>query len=57
MNGAIPSADADTYNQYLTIAYTAYDKDLKGSIKVCNYKERPKVIIKIRIKLSILTES
>lgn len=57
MNGAIPSADADTYNQYLTIAYTAYDKDHKGSIKVCNFKERPKVIIKIRIKQSILTES
>jgi hypothetical protein len=46
MNGAIPSADADTYNQDFTIAYTAYDKDHKGSIKVCNYKERPKVIIK-----------
>lgn len=46
MNGAVPCIDADTFNQDFTIAYTVYDKNHKGLIKVCNYKENPKVIVK-----------
>lgn len=46
MFGAVPSIDVITFNEDYSLIYTSYDKENKGQIKVINYNEEPKVIVR-----------
>jgi hypothetical protein len=43
--GAVPAVDSTTFNQEFSLAYTSYDENHKGSIKICGYNKEPKVIV------------
>jgi len=43
--GAVPSFDSITYNKKFSLAYTSYDENHKGSLKICGLNQKPKVIV------------
>ncbi|MHB8075949.1 hypothetical protein [Desulfosporosinus fructosivorans] len=43
--GAVPALDSTTYNEDYTLVYTSYDESHRGKLKICNYKQKPKVIL------------
>jgi hypothetical protein len=43
--GAVPSVDSTTYNSEFSIAYTSYDENHKGTLKICYLKQKPKTIV------------
>lgn len=43
--GAIPSIDSTTFNEDYSLAYTSYDENHNGSIKVSSFGNEPKVIL------------
>ncbi len=43
--GAVPALDSTTFNQEFTLAYTSYDENHKGSLKIRSLNEQPKVIV------------
>lgn len=43
--GAIPALDSTTYNTEFSLAYTSYDENHKGSLKICGLNQQPKVIV------------
>jgi hypothetical protein len=43
--GAVPAVDSTTFNREFSLAYTSYDENHKGSIKICGYNKEPKDII------------
>lgn len=43
--GAIPSIDSTTFNENYTLAYTYYDENHHGKLKVSRYNEDPRVIL------------
>lgn len=43
--GAVPALDSTTYNEDYTLVYTSYDESHRGKLNICNYKQKPKVIL------------
>jgi hypothetical protein len=43
--GAVPSVDSTTFNAEFSLAYTSYDENHKGSLKICGLDKQPKVIV------------
>lgn len=43
--GGVPAIDSATYNDKYTLAYTSYDENHKGSLKLCGLNQKPKVIL------------
>lgn len=43
--GAVPSLDSTTYNSEFSLAYTSYDENHKGSLKICGLNQKPKCIV------------
>jgi hypothetical protein len=43
--GAVPSVDSTTFNVEFSLAYTSYDENHKGSLKICGLNQQPKVIV------------
>lgn len=43
--GAVPSVDSITYNKEFYLAYTSYDENHKGNLKICGLDQNPKVIV------------
>lgn len=43
--GVVPAVDSYTYNQEFSLAYTSYDENHKGSLKICGLNQKPKVIV------------
>ncbi|MFL0266635.1 hypothetical protein [Candidatus Clostridium radicumherbarum] len=44
--GAVPAVDSTTYNSEFFLAYTSYDENHKGSLKICGLNQKPKVVVK-----------
>lgn len=44
--GGIPSLDSINLNQEFSVVYTSYNENHEGIIKISNYKEDPKTIVK-----------
>lgn len=42
---AVPAVDSTTYNEKFSLAYTSYDENHKGSLKICGLNQQPKVIV------------
>lgn len=42
---AVPAFDSTTYNEKFSLAYTSYDENHKGSLKICGLNQQPKVIV------------
>lgn len=42
---AVPAVDSTTYNEKFSLAYTSYDENHKGSLKICGLNKQPKVIV------------
>lgn len=45
MFGSIPDMDSITFNEYYTLAYTLFDENHRGKIKISSYNDKPKVIV------------
>jgi len=44
--GSVPSLDSVNFNQEFSIVYTSYNENHEGIIKISNYSEYPKTIVK-----------
>lgn len=42
---AVLSVDSITYNKEFYLAYTSYDENHKGNLKICGLDQNPKVIV------------
>lgn len=42
---AVPALDSITYNENFSLAYTSYDENHKGSLKICGLNRQPKAIV------------
>ncbi|AFM39416.1 hypothetical protein Desaci_0346 [Desulfosporosinus acidiphilus SJ4] len=43
--GALPAMSSTTFNEDYTLAYTSYDESHRGKLIICNYEQKPKVIL------------
>lgn len=43
--GAVPAVDSTTNNSEFSLAYTSYDENHKGILKLCGLNQKPKVIV------------
>ena len=43
--GAVPAMSSATYNEDYALAYTSYDESHRGKLIICNYEQKPKVIL------------
>lgn len=43
--GAVPAVDSTTYNSEFSLAYTSYDENHKGNIKICGLNQKPKFVV------------
>lgn len=42
---AVPAVASTTYNEKFSLAYTSYDENHKGILKICGLNKQPKVIV------------
>ncbi|KLU64800.1 hypothetical protein DEAC_c31280 [Desulfosporosinus acididurans] len=43
--GALPAISSTTFNEDYSLVYTSYDEGHKGKLTICNYQQKPKVIL------------
>ena len=43
--GAVPAMSSTTFNEDYTLAYTSYDESHRGKLIICNFEQKPKVIL------------
>ncbi|MGC7873376.1 hypothetical protein ACPUYX_17865 [Desulfosporosinus sp. SYSU MS00001] len=43
--GALPAISSTTFNEDYALVYTSYDEGHNGKLIICNYKQKPKVIL------------